>query len=136
MQNKFMQALKATIMSIIVALLITGLLVLGIYLFLGQEIGDIFSLVNKVSITDTKKEQGETEMKRTQLTPEERIIKMATYRGVMRVRTMCIQLGTDEETLSRTLKKMVKRGLLEVSTYGRGKTLGLTATCAGRAFLY
>ena len=62
MQNKFMQALKATIMSIIVALLITGLLVLGIYLFLGQEIGDIFSLVNKVSITDTKKEQGETKL--------------------------------------------------------------------------
>ena len=62
MQNKFMQALKATIMSIIVALLITGLLVLGIYLFWGQEIGDIFSLVNKVSITDTKKEQGETKL--------------------------------------------------------------------------
>ena len=51
MQNKFLQALKATISSIIVALLITGLLILVIYLFLGQKIGTIFSLVNKVSIT-------------------------------------------------------------------------------------
>ena len=51
MQNKFVQALKATISSIIVALFITGLLILVIYLFLGQEIGTIFSLVNKVSIT-------------------------------------------------------------------------------------
>ena len=51
MQNKFVKALKATISSIIVALLITGLLILVIYLFLGQKIGTIFSLVNKVSIT-------------------------------------------------------------------------------------
>lgn len=51
MQNKLVQALKATISSIIVALFITGLLILVIYLFLGQEIGTIFSLVNKVSIT-------------------------------------------------------------------------------------
>ena len=51
MQNKFVQALKATISSIIVALLVTGLLILVIYLFFGQEIGTIFSLVNKVSIT-------------------------------------------------------------------------------------
>ena len=51
MQNKFVQALKATISSIIVALFIIGLLILVIYLFLGQEIGTIFSLVNKVSIT-------------------------------------------------------------------------------------
>lgn len=51
MQNKFVRALKATISSIIVALLITGLLILVIYLFFGQEIGTIFSLVNKVSIT-------------------------------------------------------------------------------------
>lgn len=61
MQNKLVQAVKATISSIIVALLITGLLILVIYLFLGQEIGEIFSLVNKVSITiDESKAQEQT----------------------------------------------------------------------------
>lgn len=49
--NKLTQAVKATISSIIVALFITGALILVIYLFLGQEIGKAFSLVNKVSIT-------------------------------------------------------------------------------------
>ena len=61
MQNKLLQTLKATISSIIVALLITGLLILVINLFFGQEIGEIFSLVNKVSITiDENKEVAET----------------------------------------------------------------------------
>ena len=61
MQNKLLQTLKATISSIIVALLITGLLILVINLFFGQEIGEIFSLVNKVSITiDENKEPVET----------------------------------------------------------------------------
>ena len=61
MRNKLVQALKATISSIIVALLITGLLILVINLFFGQEIGEIFSLVNKVSITiDENKQQEET----------------------------------------------------------------------------
>lgn len=61
MKNKLAQALKATISSIIVALFITGLLMFGINLFFGQEIGEIFSLVNKVSITiDENKQQEET----------------------------------------------------------------------------
>lgn len=61
MQNKLVQAVKATISSIIVALLITGLLIIVIKLFLGQEIGEIFSLVNKVSITiDENKVQEQT----------------------------------------------------------------------------
>lgn len=61
MKNKLAQALKATISSIIVALFITGLLMFGTNLFLGQEIGEIFSLVNKVSITiDENKQQEET----------------------------------------------------------------------------
>ena len=51
MQNKLVKAFKATISSIIVALLIIGLLILVIKLFLGQEIEQAFSLVNKVSIT-------------------------------------------------------------------------------------
>ena len=59
--NKLVQAFKATISSIIVALFITGLLILVINLFFGQEIGEIFSLVNKVSITiDENKEVAET----------------------------------------------------------------------------
>lgn len=61
MKNKLAQALKATISSIIVALFITGLLTFAINLFLGQEIGKIFSLVNKVSITiDENRKQEET----------------------------------------------------------------------------
>lgn len=61
MQNKLLHTLKATISSIIVALFITGLLILVINLFFGQEIGEIFSLVNKVSITiDENKEVAET----------------------------------------------------------------------------
>ena len=51
MKNKLVQSVKATISSIIVALLIAGLLLLGIKLFLGRKIGDVFTLVNKVSIT-------------------------------------------------------------------------------------
>lgn len=63
MRDKLVQTLKATISSVIVALLITGILILAIYLFLGQEIGEIFSLVNKVSITiDENKEQGPTKI--------------------------------------------------------------------------
>lgn len=63
MRDKLVQTLKATISSIIVALLITGMLILAIYLFLGQEIGEIFSLVNKVSITiDENKEQEPTKI--------------------------------------------------------------------------
>lgn len=50
MQNKVVQAVKATISSIIVALLITGLLILVIQLFYGQKIDEIFSLANKISI--------------------------------------------------------------------------------------
>lgn len=61
MQNKLVQAIKATISSIIVALFITGLLILVINLFFGQEIGEMFSLVNKVSITiDENKQPIET----------------------------------------------------------------------------
>lgn len=61
MNNKLVQSLKATISSIIVALLIAGLLLFGIKLFLGRKIDEVFTLVNKVSInTDTKAEPLET----------------------------------------------------------------------------
>lgn len=55
MQNKLVQSVKATISSIIVALLITVLLLLGIKLFLGRKIEEVFTLVNKVSITTNSK---------------------------------------------------------------------------------
>ena len=61
MNNKLVQSVKATISSIIVALLIAGLLLFGIKLFLGRKIDEVFTLVNKVSInTDTKAEPAET----------------------------------------------------------------------------
>lgn len=59
MQNKLVQSVKATISSIIVALLITGILLLGIKLFLGREIEKVFTLVNKVSITTNVKTEPE-----------------------------------------------------------------------------
>lgn len=55
MKNKLVQSVKATISSIIVALLISGLLLLCIKLFLGRKIDEIFTLVNKVSIATTEK---------------------------------------------------------------------------------
>ena len=76
MQNKLLQTLKATISSIIVALFITGLLILVINLFYGQKIGEVFSLVNKVSITiDENKEQVET----TIIEEENKIINYPEY---------------------------------------------------------
>ena len=55
MNNKLVQSVKATISSIIVALLISGLLLLCIKLFLGRKIDEIFTLLNKVSIATTEK---------------------------------------------------------------------------------
>ena len=55
MKNKLVQSVKATISSIIVALLISGLLLLCIKLFLGRKIAEIFTLVNKVSIATNEK---------------------------------------------------------------------------------
>ena len=61
MNNKLVQSVKATISSIIVALLVAGLLFLCIKLFLGRKIDEVFTLVNKVSITtDAKIEPAET----------------------------------------------------------------------------
>ena len=61
MKNRLVQSVKATISSIIVALLVAGLLLLCIKLFLGRKIDEVFTIVNKVSITtDTKAEPVET----------------------------------------------------------------------------
>ena len=75
MQNKLVQSVKATISSIIVALLITGLLLLGIKLFLGREIEKVFTLVNKVSITTSAKAKPEQTTISTDEETEQTIIK-------------------------------------------------------------
>ena len=59
MKNRLVQTVKATISSIIVAVLITVLLLVGIKLFLGREIEKVFTLVNKVSITTSAKAEPE-----------------------------------------------------------------------------
>ena len=50
MQNKFKNLVKATIMDIIVALLITISLISSVYIFLGQEINTVLGYVNTVTI--------------------------------------------------------------------------------------
>lgn len=59
MKNKLVQSVKATIRSIIVALLITIVLLLSIKMFFGQKIEEVFGLVNKVSVS--KKQSNESE---------------------------------------------------------------------------
>ena len=57
------RAFKATIIDLIVAFFIIGLLLGGIYLLYGQEVKEAFSLVNKVSIDiENKEEQEETKI--------------------------------------------------------------------------
>ena len=75
MQNKLVQTVKATISSIIVALLIIGILLLGIKLFLGREIEKVFTLVNKVSITTNAKAEPEQTTISTDEETEQTIIK-------------------------------------------------------------
>ncbi len=56
------KTIKATIISIIVALFITGTIIFAGYLFLGARIEEAISLVNKVSIDIENKEAKETVM--------------------------------------------------------------------------
>ena len=56
------KTIKATIISIIVALFITGAIICAGYLFLGARIEEAISLVNKVSIDIENKEAKETVM--------------------------------------------------------------------------
>ncbi len=56
------KTIKATIISIIVALFITGAIIFAGYLFLGARIEEAISLVNKVSIDIENKEEKETVM--------------------------------------------------------------------------
>lgn len=61
LNSKIVQAVKATISVIIVALFIAGGIMLAINLFYGQEIETVFMLANKISITSSEEvEQKET----------------------------------------------------------------------------
>lgn len=65
MKNRFVQSVKATISSIIVALLIAGLFLICVKLFLGRKIDEVFTLVNKVSVTTaTNAEPAQTTIKK------------------------------------------------------------------------
>ena len=54
------KTIKATIISIIVALFITVVIILTEYLFFGARIEEVISLINKVSIDIENKEEKET----------------------------------------------------------------------------
>ena len=80
MKNKLVQSVKATISSIIVALLITVLLLLAIKLFLGRKIDNIFTLANKVSIaTNTEQNQEQTTNNTDSETEKTKIKKYPEY---------------------------------------------------------
>jgi sortase A len=72
--NRFIKAIKATIISLIVALFITGAIVLCINLFLGQKMDETISLVNKIEVDTSSKNIEEikidTTKKRLQNYPE------------------------------------------------------------------
>ena len=80
MKNRLVQSVKATISSIIVALLISGLLLLCIKLFLGRKIDEVFTLVNKVSIaTNEKAEPVQTTISTDESTEKTTIKKYPEY---------------------------------------------------------
>ena len=55
MQNKFVKVIKATIINVIVALLVTAILLITLKIFLGQQIDFVFGIANTISInTDNK----------------------------------------------------------------------------------
>ena len=80
MKNRLVQSVKATISSIIVALLIAGLLLLCVKLFLGRKIDEVFTLVNKVSVTTaTNAEPAKTTIKKDIDTEKNTIENYPTY---------------------------------------------------------
>lgn len=62
MHKIIFNTIKATILNLIVALLITTVIIAIIYLFLGAGIDETLSLVNKISVDTEKKEIKETIM--------------------------------------------------------------------------
>ena len=55
MQDKLVKVIKATIINVIVALLVTAILLITLKIFLGQQIDFVFGIANTISInTDNK----------------------------------------------------------------------------------
>lgn len=62
MHNRVIKTIKATIIYLIVALLVTIVIVGSIYLLFGQEVNETLSIVSKVSIDIENKKVEQTEM--------------------------------------------------------------------------
>ena len=61
MHNKLVKLIKATIIDLIVALLVTALLFISLKLFFGQEIDLVFGIANTISIDTNKKTEKKVE---------------------------------------------------------------------------
>ena len=55
MHNKFVNLIKATIINLIVALLVTAILYIALEVFLGQEINMVLGIVNTISVDTSNK---------------------------------------------------------------------------------
>ena len=60
MHNKIVKLIKATIINVIVALLVTAILLITLNIFLGQQIDLVFGIANTISINEEKKAEKET----------------------------------------------------------------------------
>ena len=75
MLNLTLKTIKATVIYVIVALIITIAILGGIYLLFGQEVNETFSIVNKVSIDLENKRTVE----QTQLTEDNKLKNYPEY---------------------------------------------------------
>lgn len=65
MHNKLVKLIKATIIDLIVALLVTAILYLALEVFLGQEINMVLGIVNTISVDTSNKSNKQTEYDKT-----------------------------------------------------------------------
>lgn len=65
MHNKLVKLIKATIIDLIVALLVTAILYTALEVFLGQEINMVLGIVNTISVDTSNKSNKQTEYDKT-----------------------------------------------------------------------
>ena len=65
MHNKLVKLIKATIIDLIVALLVTAILYTALEIFLGQEINMVLGIVNTISVDTSNKSNKQTEYDKT-----------------------------------------------------------------------
>ena len=65
MHNKLVKLIKATIIDLIVALLVTAILYIALEVFLGQEINRVLGIVNTISVDTSNKSNKQTEYDKT-----------------------------------------------------------------------